>query len=367
MTRPEGIVEPDEEITPVDARAKLTPRKKAAVAVGIVAVLAMGYYGTQVLRDQLPRFTAKALLGEVRPVRPASANIPNYAAKYANAERVAEAAPAQSTPDKGKQAVTVVEDIGKTRAPAQGGSSAAQPAAQPPKDPRFEGRSIIKGGAGGALQRTAADMQAAAAPADAATEAAAVTRPARVAHPQRTVAKGTPATCTIPMPLDSTFASMPICILDMPVYSMAGGRRPLLNAGTKLIGKSEPVKVAGQEAGFVEWVGWQDGDLQGVIASPATDQLGRARIPGEVDTHFWQRFGPPALLSIVSGVTANVGRGSAAPGVSVVLPGVAGAGRTAAQSWVDRFSNVPATFRSEAGIRVGLVFDRSVEFPQAEP
>ena len=55
------------------------------------------------------------------------------------------------------------------------------------------------------------------------------------------------------------------------------------------------------------------------LASPATDALGRAGIPGQVDTHFFARFGAAMLISVLdAGVQAAAVRGGG--GTVIVAP-----------------------------------------------
>jgi type IV secretion system protein VirB10 len=54
------------------------------------------------------------------------------------------------------------------------------------------------------------------------------------------------------------------------------------------------------------------------LASPGTDELGRAGLPGEVQRHFWQRFGAAMLISLIDGAVQAGVQAAARPDGTVV-------------------------------------------------
>ena len=62
----------------------------------------------------------------------------------------------------------------------------------------------------------------------------------------------------------------------------------------------------GQSRAFVVWTRLLRTDGVSVqLASPGTDPLGRAGLTGEVDRHFWQRYGPGLLTTVITGALSN--------------------------------------------------------------
>ena len=81
-----------------------------------------------------------------------------------------------------------------------------------------------------------------------------------------------------------------------------------MEKGTQVVGEYRGNLRRGSKRLFVLWT--RAKTPTGVIAalaSPATDALGRAGFDGDIDTHFWERFGSALLLSIV-GDASSIGR-----------------------------------------------------------
>ena len=78
------------------------------------------------------------------------------------------------------------------------------------------------------------------------------------------------------------------------------GATVLIPRGSKLMGQYRSGVALSQTRAFVVWSRVLTPDGVSVdIGSPGTDQLGRAGIEGETDTHFFERFGSAILLSVM--------------------------------------------------------------------
>lgn len=85
------------------------------------------------------------------------------------------------------------------------------------------------------------------------------------------------------------------------------GRRILIPKGSRLVGEYKSGLARGQKRIFVVWsrVIRSDG-ISAEIASPGADRLGRAGLTGDIDTHFWERFGSAIMLTVIGGAAEYV-------------------------------------------------------------
>ncbi|MBY5774837.1 TrbI/VirB10 family protein [Rhizobium leguminosarum] len=119
--------------------------------------------------------------------------------------------------------------------------------------------------------------------------------------PQGTMIRGTLETA-----INSDLAGMVKAIVREDVYSF-DGRRILIPAGSSLIGDYKSGVERGQERLFIVWTRMIRGDGVSVqLGSYGTDRLGRSGMTGVVDRKYWERFGPPALLTMIGGVTQYI-------------------------------------------------------------
>jgi type IV secretion system protein VirB10 len=90
------------------------------------------------------------------------------------------------------------------------------------------------------------------------------------------------------------------------------------------------------------------------LASPAADFSGQAGIGGQVNSHFFSRFGSAILLSILGGASTLATGGAS----TVVVSG----GQSAASIAAQRDSNRPPTIRVQQGEPIRVFTARDLIF-----
>jgi type IV secretion system protein VirB10 len=174
--------------------------------------------------------------------------------------------------------------------------------------------------------------------------------------------KGAFIDCTLETAIDSTYDGMVTCIGASDVYG-ADGKVVLLERGTKYVGEKRGEVKQGQGRVFVLWN--EARTPIGVVvqlASPGADELGRAGLPGAIDTHFWDRFGAAILISVIDGtvqaLAASQQRGTT--GTAVVLnPQL---GRDVMTEVLKGTIAIPPTVVKNQGERIQVLVARDVDF-----
>ena len=132
--------------------------------------------------------------------------------------------------------------------------------------------------------------------------------------------KGAFLDCTLETAIDSTLPGMTTCVLATDTFS-ADGSVVLLERGTKLVGETRGQVAQGASRLFVLWT--EARTPTGVIvplASPGTDELGRSGLSGEVNRHFWQRFGAAILVTVIEGAVQGAVASQSNGGTVLVNP-----------------------------------------------
>lgn len=172
--------------------------------------------------------------------------------------------------------------------------------------------------------------------------------------------KGAFIDCTLETALDSTYPGLATCITATDTFS-ADGTVVLLERGTKLVGESQSQPSQGVARMYVLWD--EARTPTGVVvplASPGTDELGRTGLPGEVNRHFWQRFGAAILVTVIDGaIQAGVQATSSNNGTVLVNP----TGSTDIATEVLKSTvAIPPTITKPQGDRIQVLVARDIDF-----
>ena len=172
--------------------------------------------------------------------------------------------------------------------------------------------------------------------------------------------KGAFVDCTLETAIDSTLPGMTTCIMATDAFS-ADGSVVLLERGTKLIGETRGQVRQGAARIFVLWN--EARTPSGIVvplASPGTDELGRSGLPGEVDRHFWDRFGAAILISLIDGgIQAAVQAQRENGDTLIVSPS---GSRDVMTEVLKSTLNIPPTVRKANGDRIQILVARDVDF-----
>lgn len=128
------------------------------------------------------------------------------------------------------------------------------------------------------------------------------------------------------------------------VYS-EDGSRVLIPKGSRLLGSYGSTTSESLRIGII-WNRIIHENWTVSISSPGVDSEGRSGVSGELDTHFWRRFGSSVLLSSIDlGVAATSGSDS----VVISRPF-----SSAAERALDSSINIPTEIYAERGLIVGV-------------
>lgn len=175
-------------------------------------------------------------------------------------------------------------------------------------------------------------------------------------HPQTTVTQGTLIPAVLETAINTDVPGYVRAVVSQDVRSF-DGTRVLVPRSSRLIGQYQSGVQGGQKRAYVIWTRLIRPDGASVnLASPAIGFDGTTGLAGEVDSHFFKRFGSAMLLSVVGGLSA-IGTG----GASVVL---GGAGQSAASVAAQQDSQIGPTIRVRQGEPIRVFTARDLDFSQ---
>jgi type IV secretion system protein VirB10 len=171
--------------------------------------------------------------------------------------------------------------------------------------------------------------------------------------------KGAFIDCTLETALDSTLPGMTTCITATDTFS-ADGSTVLLERGTKLVGETRGGVAQGAARVFVLWS--EARTPTGVViplSSPGTDELGRAGLSGNVNRHFFQRFGAAILISLISGAVQGAVASQSSGSTVVYNPS---GSQDVMTEVLKETINIPPTITKNQGDRIQVLVARDLDF-----
>ncbi len=172
--------------------------------------------------------------------------------------------------------------------------------------------------------------------------------------------KGAFIDCTLETAIDSTLPGLTTCVTATDTFGV-DGKVVLLERGSKLVGETRGDVQNGAARVFVLWT--EARTPTGVLVpldSPGTDELGRSGLPGQVNRHFWDRFGAALLISVVDGaMQAAVQSSSRGGGAIIYNPS---ASQDAVTDVLKGTVNIAPTVTKHQGDRIQILVARDLDF-----
>jgi type IV secretion system protein VirB10 len=180
-------------------------------------------------------------------------------------------------------------------------------------------------------------------------------RAARLPDRNFLIVAGANIPCILQTAMDTTTPGYVSCLIPRDVLS-DNGAVVLMEKGTKVLGEYRSSLRQGQRRLFILWTrAVTPAGVAIALGSPAADPVGRAGFDGEIDTHFWDRFGGALLLSIVD----DAAYAAAGPnnGANITrLPS------DAAGIAVQNSINIPPSLRKAQGAEVSIFVAQDFDF-----
>jgi type IV secretion system protein VirB10 len=180
-------------------------------------------------------------------------------------------------------------------------------------------------------------------------------RATKLAEPANTVIQGTLIAAVLETAIDTDVPGYVRAVVSQDVKSFDGSR-VLIPRSSRLIGEYKGATQAGQRRAYLMWTRLVRPDGVSIaLASPAADFSGQAGVGGQVNSHFFSRFGSSILLSILGGAGGLV-----TGGASTVIVG--GAGQSAASVAAAHDGNRGPTIKVRQGEPIRVFTARDLVF-----
>jgi type IV secretion system protein VirB10 len=186
-----------------------------------------------------------------------------------------------------------------------------------------------------------------------------------LADPTLMIPQGKVLPCNVMPAIDTTLTGNVTCIVDEDVRG-ADNKVVLMNRGTQCFGKQGTGVVLGQRRVGIIWTRCEtDEHVLVPLDSPAADALGRPGVPGQVDNHFWDRFGAAIALSLISDVgpyLVATRQGNGSNNTTVAFPSMSTGPQQVMTEVLKSTLDIPPTLSAPQGSRVLIYLAGDLDF-----
>lgn len=185
----------------------------------------------------------------------------------------------------------------------------------------------------------------------------------RLPNQDSLVTQGTFISGVLETAINSDLPGLTRALVDKDVYSRTG-RNVVIPKGSRLIGRYQSGVQTGQARIFIVWSRLERPD--GVVVdlgSTGTDPLGSAGLTGEVNTHFFQRFGASVLFTTLSPLVALATNESNQSNQTqeIIEEGRQSFNRSA-EIALENSINIAPTIRIPQGTEINIFVNRDLSF-----
>jgi type IV secretion system protein VirB10 len=186
-----------------------------------------------------------------------------------------------------------------------------------------------------------------------------------LADPSMMITQGTKIPCNVIEALDTTLPGLVTCMQTEDVRS-ADSKVVLLERGTKWVGQQANGISQGQRRVGIVWSrGETPNHVLVDVDSGGADWLGRPGIAGDVDSHFWERFGAAILLSVISDVgpyLTALRQGGGNNNTTIAFPNITGGAQQVMSDVLKSTLNIPPTLTAPQASQVVIHVARDLDF-----
>ena len=180
-----------------------------------------------------------------------------------------------------------------------------------------------------------------------------------IEHPSMTVTQGTLVPCALNTAISSDAPGFVTCTTMQDVFGSTG-TVVVMEKGTKIFGEYSSQMAQGKRRLFVLWSRAETPNHVVIaLASPGADALGRAGLEGEVNNHWWPKFGAALMLTLIDG-GFSLGSAALSHGGSTFFN--FGTGQSVANTALQNQIDVPPTLEKNQGEIVSVMVARDLDF-----